>query len=174
MKIFAFLAFATAALALPQDAARSETSEYWASYLQTVSSLATPPPTPAPTPSPTTAPTPFPTPAPTPAPTTSPTGECIVTVELECAYADNMTGVMMPCDEFPPLDLSSNATNCLQEVIYTASACNVGIQDQMIYDFVFTFGDDIMDFLEGLDAPLPAGECLVQVAEGIVDRCSET
>ena len=88
-----------------------EEAEWFARFVQEVSSLEPPEPPPGPTPNPTPDPTPAPSPAPsaaptiaTPMPSVDPTGACGAIVALNCTYIDPETNLVEDCNELPPID----------------------------------------------------------------------
>jgi len=79
------------------------------------------------------------------------------------------------CDE-------NDVNNCVEEVSYGLSVCNVGSEDEIIYDWYFERKEevsgaiDFIDLLENVnpeDVMLTPGECYYDTRELDIDRCVE-
>ena len=65
--------------------------------------------------------------------------------------------------------------NCIQEIEYSLSVCNIGSTDEQIYECLLTLDDDEFDILQGVtpaDTMLQPGNCFSDTFQTEVDRCN--
>jgi len=116
-----------------------------------------------------------------------PTGAVVQTFTVDSS-CDGGRGLILieNYGSFESTGYSCSATdvhNCKEDVTYGLQVCNIGSEDQTVYEFSFTEKEElsgemtVLDILaraDPADLDLTVGECFYDTESAVVDRCTES